>query len=101
MTDTQILPPARYNVIHSTRTRADGHDRGVAILTHKEYHTQQLDLSTELQAVALKLWINKWYTICSLYLPHTAISPEDLSSLISELPTPFILLGDFNARSET
>ena len=101
MTDTHVHPPSRYNIIHSSRNRPDDHYRGVAILTHVDYHTHELHLSTSLQAVAVKIWINKWYTICSLYLPHTTISPESLRDLISELPTPFIILGDFNARSET
>ena len=38
-------------------------------------------------------------TVCTLYFPPCDnISPTDLSDLISELPTPFIIVGDFSAH---
>jgi hypothetical protein len=37
--------------------------------------------------------------VCSLYLPPSiAISGRDLDALVSSLPQPFLLLGDFNAH---
>ena len=66
-------PPSKYKMIQSKRIRGDGHDRGVAILTHESCHTKSIQLNTSLQAVALRVWLGRWYTICSLYLPHTSI----------------------------
>ena len=39
-------------------------------------------------------------TICSIYLkPDNVIDPIQLNDLISQLPQPFLLIGDFNARN--
>ena len=41
-------------------------------------------------------------TFCSIYIPASQnISTQELSHLISSLPPPFILCGDFNAHSPT
>lgn len=39
------------------------------------------------------------YTVCSLYLPHVNIRKQAISQLIDNLTTPFLLLGDMNAKS--
>ena len=73
---------------------------GVSILTKNTIAHSPLNLITNLQAVALRCHINKLYTICSLYLPpNSPVQISDLEDLISQLPSPFLLLGDFNARS--
>ena len=60
----------------------------------------QLQLTTNLQAVAIRCQLHKLITICSLYLPpSTNIAIDEIQELISQLPPPFLLLGDFNARS--
>ena len=39
-------------------------------------------------------------TICSLYLPPSLpIDLKELDDLLTQLPTPVLLLGDFNAHS--
>jgi hypothetical protein len=44
--------------------------------------------------------LNFCFTLCNIYLPPVVpVSPADLTNLISQLPPPFILLGDFNARN--
>ena len=37
--------------------------------------------------------------MCSIYLPHHQITGVELEDLILQLPQPFLLLGDVNARS--
>ncbi|GBO42130.1 hypothetical protein AVEN_38691-1 [Araneus ventricosus] len=40
------------------------------------------------------------FTVCCVYLPpHDVVSQQDLETLVDQLPTPFILLGDFNGHS--
>ncbi|GFX13818.1 putative RNA-directed DNA polymerase from transposon X-element [Trichonephila clavipes] len=40
------------------------------------------------------------YVVCCLYLPpNTVIHQHDLNNLVDQLPTPFIILGDFNGHS--
>ncbi|GBN43114.1 hypothetical protein AVEN_100032-1 [Araneus ventricosus] len=59
-----------------------------------------LTLSTNLQAVAIRIQTNSLVTVCSLYLPpNEHVSRTDLNNLISQLPSPFIILGDLNGHS--
>ena len=39
-------------------------------------------------------------TLCSIYIPPSSrLSPKDLDDLIPQLPSPFILLGDFDGQN--
>ena len=60
-------------------------------------------MNTPLQAVAVRISLhNTIITLCSMYLPPTkTINDNCLNDLISQLPLPFILAGDFNAHSTT
>ncbi|GFR07904.1 fibroblast growth factor receptor 3 [Trichonephila clavata] len=52
-----------------------------------------------LQAVAVQVSIFSTVTICNVYLPPNApLNFRELQELIDQLPSPFILLGDFNAH---
>ena len=43
--------------------------------------------------------LDKFYTICSIYLPPCApVERLDPDALKDDLPSPFLLLGDFNGR---
>ena len=92
-------PPSQYNLIHSSPTRADGHERGAGILVHTRVHFETVDLNTDLQAVAVSLFLRQKYTVCSLYLPHVPVNQQDINNLLQQLPSPFLLLGDMNAKS--
>ena len=97
--DGKIKPPSRYNILESKRNRPDNHYRGVAILIKKTTNYLTIPLNTPLQAVAAKVWMGKWYTICNLYLPHISTTQSEIERLIDQLDTPFLLLGDMNAKS--
>ena len=95
----RIFPPSGYNIITSNPTRDDDHERGTAILIKNDIFHQPINLNTNLQAAAAKVNIGKIFTICSIYLPHIPCTKEDLITLINQLQPPFLLLGDFNAKS--
>ena len=42
--------------------------------------------------------MGKEYTICNLYLPHVPVTKQEISSLIDQLDSPFLLMGDMNAK---
>ena len=92
-------PPSGYKIVHSRPILDDGHERGVAILINNQINYQPLTLNTNLQATAIKLFLGRQYTICTLYLPHIPVTKNDISQLINQLNPPFLLLGDMNARS--
>lgn len=97
--DSTPPPPSGYNIVTSKRKRNDGHERGTAILINKHVTYEPINLNTTLQACAVKIYLDKMYSVCSLYLPHVDVSDRDLSLLVDQLTPPFLLLGDMNAHS--
>ena len=85
---------------YHTYRRYDGH--GVAIYIHKTLTQTEVTLNTPLEAVACRVRFNNTYlAICSLYLPpNTPIVDDDITSLISQLPSNRLVLGDFNAHHQ-
>ncbi|GBN27818.1 RNA-directed DNA polymerase from mobile element jockey [Araneus ventricosus] len=82
---------------HHNSDRASG---GVAILAANYIPSMPLTLNTNLQAVAIRIQMQSLVTVCSLYLPpNDRVSQTDLNNLISELPSPCIILGDLNGHS--
>ncbi|GFX57760.1 RNA-directed DNA polymerase from mobile element jockey [Trichonephila clavipes] len=63
-------------------------------------HLYSSNVVTSLQAVAVRIHIHSLVTLCCVYLPPNDVMPQvDLNQLVSQLPAPFILLGDFNGHS--
>ena len=88
-----------FNILtkNSLNDRATG---GVALLINKSYLFSEVQLNTPLQAVAARVTLNKVVTFCSIYLPPSDhVAKTDLINLIEQLPSPFVLLGDFSGHS--
>ena len=96
----KILCPRDYSFYHTGYDeQRDSH--GCAVLIRKDVAHTTLPLQTDLQAVAVQMFIKRKYTICSIYLPPNRSSHDllrDLRVLVSQLPRPFLILGDFNGR---
>ncbi|GBO44097.1 hypothetical protein AVEN_188026-1 [Araneus ventricosus] len=89
-----------YNSVRKDAATGSNHSGGVCILTSNLYPSTPLTLHTSLQAVAVQVHVRTLVTVCSVYLPpQDVISQQDLDTLVDQLPTPFILLGDFNGHS--
>ena len=84
---------------------------GTGIVLTRSVTQKVVQLDTILQACATQIFINKWVTLCSLYLEPglesrlvdragnpRQLEVNDLQSLLDQLPQPFILMGDFNAK---
>ena len=84
---------------------------GTAFVVHKSLNHRPLLIQTPLQACAIQIYMKKWITLCSLYLEPKLedhllddtgfprhLDLNDLQSLVDQLPTPYILMGDFNAK---
>ena len=108
--ETWFLPTDPYNFqLHNyTLYRFDqvGGERrhgGVALYLSNDFTTQQIDLETDLQAVASTIYIHgRNIDICSIYIPPDYNNNEllqDLNNLVRQFHNPYILLGDFNAHS--
>ena len=91
-------PPRTYSIEKSPHIAGEG-NRGAAILLHKAIPYTRLHINTTLEAVAVKLYQKQSYTICCLYLsPNLNVRKEELIDLFNQLPAPFLILGDFNAK---
>jgi Endonuclease-reverse transcriptase len=73
---------------------------GSGILIRKDIPHSEIKLDSPLQAVACRISIPEPISVCSVYLPpSSALNCSDLLSLVSELPPPVLLMGDFNSHS--
>jgi len=60
----------------------------------------QIQLNTSLQAIAVRATCHKTISVCSIYLsPSSKFNINDFGNLITQLPPPILLLGDFNTHS--
>ena len=75
---------------------------GSSIFINNNLPHDFIKLQSPLQAVAARVHLHKLITVCSVYIsPSFAYSHHDLLDLYRQLPSPVLLLGDFNAHSTT
>lgn len=76
---------------------------GVITFVLSTCFSKQIVINTNLQCVAVQVklpFFSVPVNICNLYLPpHLSYNESDLTNILSQLPCPFILVGDFNAHS--
>jgi ribonuclease HI len=91
-----------YNDYNVTSTSIDGKAiGGSSILVKGGTPHEVLQLNTGLQAVAVKATLHRTITLCSVYIPPSyPLRQGELDQLIDQLPTPYLLLGDFNGHSD-
>jgi endonuclease/exonuclease/phosphatase family metal-dependent hydrolase len=72
---------------------------GSTILVRNNVLHSYVNLNTDLQAVAVRITLDKTITLCSVYIPsNSALGLAQLKNLADQLPTPFIIMGDFNGQ---
>jgi hypothetical protein len=98
--DNYVLGNRQYNLYTTLPPLSNNRPTGGAgILVRKTTPHSQLTLHTHLQAVACRISVSRPISVCSLYLPpHCPWSQTDLLALVAQLPSPVLLLGDFNAH---
>ena len=91
----------KYVSYHTHAEAIDGRAcGGVSVMVKKTIPHRQINLNTNLQAVAVSLSMHKTITLCSVYIPPSyALDNRELDNLLEQLPSPFILLGDMKARN--
>lgn len=73
---------------------------GVANYIHKQFDCLELPLTTNIQVVASIIYFPSKITICNIYLPPTLkFTKNDIVNIINQLPSPFIICGDFNSHN--
>lgn len=101
LNDTYTPFLKNYKLYHSNRTNCGRASGGVAILARTDYPTSQIQLKSNLEAIAITIQLESNITICNLYIPNQKpFSSLDIENIIQQLPHPFLLVGDFNSHSE-
>ena len=73
---------------------------GVSLLISNKFPCTPVSLKTNIQAIAAQIHVHQLITTCTIYIPpNDTIHQQDLDNIISQLPTPFVILGDFNAHN--
>ena len=86
-----------YNYVHTDCLRPSG---GASIFVKSSFPQRKIDLQTELQATAVSVTLDREITICSAYIPPSfSLNSQHLDNLLQQLPSPYILLGDFNGHN--
>ena len=80
-----------YNYIYKDGHKPSG---GSSILIHSSCPQRELKLTTDLQAVAGSVTLEKEITICSVYIPpNFSLHSQHLDSLLQQLPSPYYPLA--------
>ena len=88
-----------YRAFFSTPIPGQGHHAGTGIFVRSDVLFVPQQLHTPLQAVASKVFLGRFYTLCSFYLPPgVPVVRSDLDGLARVLPSSFLLGGDYNGR---
>lgn len=96
----QISSIGGYSFLRIYYTSGDRASGGVAIITSNSSPSTSLSLTTDLQAVAVRVTVKHPITVYSVYLPpNKNIVQADLKKLCDQLPPPFIIMGDFNGHN--
>ena len=90
-----------FTQIFKNATKIDGRPNGgVAILIKNSIPHSTIQLNSNLQATAARITLHKLITICSIYLPPTTVfTQNELTDLLVQLPSPVLLMGDFNSHN--
>lgn len=93
-----IIPTIRnYKIIYNQNNTAT---QGVAFLIKDNLKYLQIQLNTDIQAIAISINIPFKVNICNIYMhPQMKISDTELQNLIDQIPQPRLILGDFNAHN--
>ena len=86
-----------YNTFSPDEDWAKG---GTSLLIKQGIIHSHISLNTTIQAVAVRVTLHKTVTLCSIYIPpESRLRQQELDNLVDQLPTPYILLGDFNGHN--
>ena len=96
--DTDNISIRNFNAFHTFSANNQRAADGVSINNNAPYSHKPLH--TNLQAVAFSITLHRVITLCSIYIPPSSrLSLKGLDDLVPQLPSPFILLGDFNGHN--
>jgi len=98
--DTDNIHLKNYSLFNTYFQNADRASGGVSVIVNNRAPHSIIPLNTNLQAIAVSVTLHRVITFCSIYIPpNSNLIPNELDNIVQQLPTPFVLLGDFNAHN--
>ena len=95
-----MAPLKNYTGYNKNRTHAHRASGGVVTYIKDTIPHKVTPLHTQLEAVAVTIFITTAICICNVYFPNSVdIDITILTDLIRQLPHPFVILGDFNSHN--
>uniref|UniRef100_A0A7G3B021 Putative rna-directed dna polymerase from mobile element jockey n=1 Tax=Lutzomyia longipalpis TaxID=7200 RepID=A0A7G3B021_LUTLO len=89
-----------YTAFHSNKSDNPTMSGGVSIFIQSGWKYEPVSLKTDLEVIAVKLHWHYLITIVSIYLkPGIPIHENKIKNVIRQIPSPYIILGDFNASN--
>lgn len=99
LNNTYTPPIKNFNIFTTNRTACNRASRGVVILVRSDYPSSQIQILSPLQVVAISIQLEFSITICYIFIPNQKqFKSSDIEKIIQQIPTSFILLGDFNSH---
>lgn len=90
-----------YNCYHTNRINCLRASGGTAIYVKNNLPSTQLSINTHLENTSVKVHLyDSTINICNIYLPNqTPFIDSDLTNILNKLPSPSLILGDFNSHN--
>lgn len=89
-----------FSCFFKNRTGQEKASGGVAIYVKNTLAAEEIELSTNIEAVAVTLHTPNIVHVCNIYIPpNQNTNLEEYSRLLEQIPTPRIILGDFNSHN--
>ena len=103
--ETKLWNNTKFTIPHYNEVQKDGYYNrgphgGVTIYIHTSIPYNSVEITTPLQAVAVRVQLHVTVNICNIYsLGSQALNQQQLTDIYNQLPQPCIILGDFNAHN--
>lgn len=72
---------------------------GVAILVKDSLYATPVNIPSNIEFIAIRIYNRRPVTVCSIYIPPNSNPDPTHIDNINQLPKHFILAGDFNAHN--
>lgn len=103
--ETKLTPRNSFKIknfeTHRKDYDGDGNPKqGLLIAVSTQIHSEPVNIQSNLEVLAVKIFLNRPITVCNIYIHHTInLSEAYIQAIIDQLESPFILSGDFNAHN--
>lgn len=98
--DDHCHNPKNFEAYFKNRTVGSRASGGVATFISNELTSKEIPLNTDLEAVAVEVHLRKKIHVCNVYIPNSRpLILQEIQQLIDQIPTPRIIVGDFNSHN--